>query len=123
MQPNTHLALKAVKPLKKGSPGTYEAPPRKPVPDEVIAATLPFLPPTVATMVQVQRLTAMRPSEVFRMTVGSIDQSRGNGLWYYSPKHKTEEHIGEKPIPLGKPEQVLIAPYLVGKKPESGCTC
>ena len=119
VNPNTHLALKAVKPLKQGYPGTYETPPRKPVPDEVIAATLPFLPPTVAVMVQVQRLTAMRPSEVFRMTVGSIDQSRGNGLWYYSPKHKTEEHIGEKPIPLGKPEQKLIAPYLVGKKPEA----
>ena len=50
------------------------------------------------------------------MRVGDIDQSRDNGLWYYSPKHKTEEHIGEKPIPLGKPEQELIAPYLVGKK-------
>jgi len=119
VQPNTHLALKAVKSLKKGYPGTYESPPRKPVPDEVIAATLPFLPPTVAAMVQVQRLTAMRPSEVFRMTVGSIDQSRDNGLWYYSPKHKTEEHIGEKPIPLGKPEQVLIAPYLIGKSDDA----
>jgi hypothetical protein len=80
VQPNTHLALKAVKPLKKGYPGTYETPPRKPVPDEVIAATLQFLPPTVAAMVQVQRLTAMRPSEVFRTTVGSIDQSRSNEL-------------------------------------------
>jgi len=118
VQPNTHLALKAVKPLKKGSPGTFETSPREPVPDAVIAATLPFLPPVVAAMVQVQRLTAMRPSEVFRMTVGSIDQSRGNGLWYYSPKHKTEEHIGQKPIPLGKPEQELIAPYLEGKTAE-----
>ena len=59
-----------------------------------------------------------RPSEVFNMRVGEIDQSQDNGLWYYSPKHKTEEHIGEKPIPLGKPEQILIAPYLVNKKPE-----
>ena len=67
-------------------------------------------------MVQVQWLTGMRPSEVFNMRVGDIDRSRGNGLWYYSPKHKTEEHIGEKPIPLGKPEQKLITPYLIGKK-------
>ena len=54
------------------------------------------------------------------MTVGSIDRSKGNGLWYYTPaRHKTEEHIGKKIYPLGKPEQELIAPYLVGKKPEN----
>jgi integrase len=70
-------------------------------------------------MVVVQWLTGMRPSEVFSMRVGDIDRSRDNGLWYYSPKHKTEEHIGEKPIPLGRPEQELITPYLVGKKPEA----
>jgi integrase len=85
----------------------------------VIAATLPFLPPVVAAMVVVQWLTGMRPSEVFSMRVGDIDRNRNNGLWYYTPEsHKTEKHTGKKPIPLGKPEQELIAPYLVGKKPE-----
>ena len=112
-------ALKAVKDLRKGEEGTRDNPPRKAVPDSVIEATLPFLPHTVSAMVQVQWLTGMRPSEVFNMRVGDIDRSRSNGLWYYSPKHKTEEHIGEKSIPLGKPEQRLIAPYLEGKKPEA----
>jgi len=112
-------ALKAVKDLRKGEEGTRDNPPRQEVPDNVIEATLPFLPPTVAAMVQVQWLTGMRPSEVFNMTVGSIDRSRSNGLWYYSPRHKTEEHIGEKPIPLGKPEQRLIEPYIVDKKAEA----
>ena len=109
-------ALKAVKDLRKGEEGTFDHPEREAVPEWVIAATLPFLPLTVAAMVQVQWLTGMRPSEVFNMRVGDIDRIRDNGLWYYSPKHKTEEHIGEKPIPLGKPEQKLIAPYLIGKK-------
>ena len=69
-------------------------------------------------MVQIQRLTGMRPSEVYRMLVGNIDKNRGNGLWYYSPEsHKTEQFIGKKEIPLGKPEQALLAPYLEGKKP------
>ena len=112
-------ALKAVKDLRKGEEGTRDNPPREAVPECVIAATLPFLPLVVAAMVVVQYLTGMRPSEVFNMRVGDIDQNRDNGLWYYSPKHKTEEHIGEKPIPLGEPEQKLIAPYLVGKKPEA----
>ena len=112
-------ALREVKPLQEGETGTFDHPERQEVPDWVIEATLPFLPPVVSAMVQVQRLTGMRPSEVLGMRVGDIDQSRDNGLWYYSPKHKTEQHIGEKPMPLGKPEQRLIAPYLIGKKPES----
>ena len=117
VRPDTHLALKAVKPLPKGYPGTFDNPPRQEVPDTVIAATLAFLPPVIAAMVQVQRLTGMRPSEVFTMRVGDIDRSRDNGLWYYVPEsHKTEEYIGKKPIPLGKPEQELIAPYLIGKQ-------
>jgi len=110
-------ALKAVKDLRQREEGTFDHPEREAVPEWVIAATLPFMPPTVAAIVQVQWLTGMRPSEVLNMRVGDIDQSQGNELWYYSPKHKTEEHIGKKPIPLGKPEQRLIAPYLIGKKP------
>ena len=118
VNPNTHLALKAVKSLPKGYPGTYDNPEREEVPDEVIKRTLPFLAPTVAAMVQVQRLTGMRPSEVCKMRVGDIDKTRDAELWYYVPEsHKTEEYIGKKAIPLGKPEQDLITPYLVGKKP------
>ena len=88
VQANIADALKAVKDLRKGEEGTFDHPERVAVPEDVIAATLPFLSPTLAAMVQVQWLTGMRPSEVFQMTVGSIDRSRKNGLWYYSPKHK-----------------------------------
>ena len=116
--PNVYDAIRVVKTLPKGTPGTFDHPEREAVPLWAIIATLPFLAPVVAAMVQVQWLTGMRPSEVFKMRVGNIDRSRKNGLWYYTPaSHKTEEHIGKKPIPLGKPEQDLIAPYLVGKKP------
>jgi len=73
--------------------------------------------PTVRAMVQIQRMTGMRPKEICRMTVGNIDQTRDAKLWYYIPRHKTERFIGKKSIPFGKPEQELIAPYLVGKKP------
>ena len=116
VQSNVADALKAVKDLRTGEEGTFDHPEREAVPEWVIATTLPFLSPTLAAMVQVQWLTGMRPSEVFTMRVGDIDRSRKNGLWYYSPKHKTEVHIGKKPIPLGIPEQRLIAPYLIGKK-------
>ena len=72
-------ALREVKPLPEGETGTFDHPERQEVPDWVIEATLPFLPPVVAALVQVQRLTGMRPSEVLSMRVGNIDQSRDNG--------------------------------------------
>ena len=116
----TWRALKSVKSLRKGDEGTFDNPPRQEVPDEVVKRTLPFMPPTLQTMVKIQRLTGMRPSEVFRMKVGEIIKDADSGLWHYVRKsHKTERFIGEKVIPLGKPEQDLIVPYLVGKAPES----
>jgi integrase len=118
VEPRTVHRLREVKALPKRTPGTFESKKRRGVPDNVVKRTLPFLPPTVAAMVQVQRLTGLRPSEVFRMTVGNIDTTQENGLWYYTPDHhKTEQHTDDdKIIPLGLPEQKLIAPYLTGKK-------
>ena len=116
---NVVHAIREVKALRKGEQGTFEPPPRKHVPDDVVRRTLPFLPPTVAAMVQIQRMLGARPSEVFNMRAGDIDQTRGNGLWYYVPAHhKTEQHIGEKPMPLGKPEQEILASFLEGKTVE-----
>ena len=116
VQPNTALALKAVKSLPPGAPGTFDHPEPKCVPDGVIAKTLPFLTPILKAMVLILRLTAMRPSELFVMTPAKIDRTRGNGLWYYRlPKHKTALHVGAKEIPLGKAVQKLFLPYLEGK--------
>ena len=116
----TWRALKTVKSLPKGYPGTFDHKERKNVPDSVIKATLPFLPPTLQAMVKLQRLTGLRPSEVFNMKVREITKDTDPELWYYTlESHKTEEHIGKKAIPLGKPEQVLIAPYLIGKKADA----
>jgi integrase len=118
--PNVPVALRAVENLKKGKGGTFDHPDTKAVPDDVIQRTLPGLPPVVRAMVLIQRLTGMRPSEVFNMRVGDIDQSRGNGLWYYEPgAYKTRQYVGNIQFPLGKPEQELLAPYLAGKKPDA----
>jgi integrase len=116
----TWRALKTVKALRKGAPGTFDNAEREPVSDGIIRRTLPFLPLTLRAMVIVQRLTGMRPSEVFKMRVGEIIKNVAPELWHYIPgSHKTEEYIGKKVIPLGKPEQELIAPYLVGKAPDA----
>ena len=60
VDPNTAAALKAVKPLPEGYPGTFDNPEREDVADETIRKTLPYLPPVLAVMVQVQRMTGCR---------------------------------------------------------------
>ena len=74
--PNIVAALREVKNLQCGEQGTHDNPPRQEVPDEVVKQTLPFLSPTVGAMVKLQRITGMRPSEIYRMTAGDIDKSK-----------------------------------------------
>jgi len=95
VQPNVVAALREVKTLKCGEQGTHDNPPRQEVPDEVVKRTLPFLSPTVAAMVKLQRITGMRPSEIYRMTAGDIDKSNEqDGLWHYILKtHKTVKRV------------------------------
>ena len=110
----TYNALRCVEELKAGRTAAPESKKRTAVLDEIIEATLPLLTPTVAAMVRLQRMTAMRPSEVCRMTPGQIDQS--GGMWYYCPdKHKGTWRNHDRAIPLGIPEQRLLTPYLTGK--------
>jgi len=115
----TWRTLKVVKMLPEGYPGTFDNPKRAHIPDDVVKRTLPFMPPTLRAMVQLQRMLAMRPNEIFKMRVGDIDRSREKeGLWDYRPgSYKTAAYVGDIEFPLGKPEQELIAPYLEGKKP------
>jgi integrase len=120
VSPITADALKFVPPLREGRTEAPESTLRTDVPDVVVDATLPHLVPTVAVMGQVQRLATMRPNEVCRMRVGDIDMKRKDGIWLYKPpKHKGSWRGYKKIVPLGKPEQALILPYLEGKSPES----
>jgi integrase len=122
---NTVKTIECVQPLRKGRTTAHETKRRKNVPDEVVEATLPHLSPTIATMVQVQSWSLMRPCEVCRMKVGEIDKSRTDGIWLYQPpEHKgawrEQDKEGEyaRKIPLGKPEQELLAAFMVSRSPE-----
>jgi len=119
VQETTWRALKAVKSLRRGEEGTFDNEEREPVLDDVVRRTLPFMPPPLRAMIQLQRILGMRPNEIFKMRVGDIDTTRGNGLWYYVPgSYKTSRFVGKIVFPLGKPEQELIAPHLEGKASE-----
>jgi integrase len=110
-------ALKYVPPLRKGKTIAPERPPRKAVPDAVVNATLPYLSPTIADMVRIQRLAAMRPSEVCRMQVGDVDCSKE--IWVYRPgNHKGTWREHHKAVALGRHEQAILAPRMLGKMPD-----
>jgi integrase len=112
-------ALRYVPSLHRGRTVAPESKPREDIPDVVVDATLPYLLPTVAAMVQVQRWAVMRPNEVCRMCVGHIDRSRKDGIWIYRPPlHKGTWRGHGKAVPLGKPEQALLLPYIEGRVPE-----
>lgn len=104
-------ALKSVDGLRAGRTQARETPPVKPVPDEVVNATLPFLSPTVRAMVQLQRLTGARPGEICAMRTGDIDRSKTP--WEYVPRSHKNSYRGQtRTIPLGPSARQILNPYL-----------
>jgi integrase len=101
--------------LEKGRTRTVDYPGVRPVSDEVVDMTLPFLPSPVEAMVRLQRLTGMRPGEVRVMRLCDIDRSRD--VWRYIPwEHKTEHHDLPRQISLGLKGQSILTPYLMDKE-------
>lgn len=66
-------SLSSVPGLLRGRSNAKETVPIGPVSDNVIEATLTFLPEVVADMVRLQRLTGMRPAEVCILRPAGID--------------------------------------------------
>ena len=109
--PTVLQALQAVAPLKKGRSAARETAPVRPVPDEHIEAVLATVTSTIRAMIEVQRLTGMRPGELVMMRPCDIDQS--GRIWTYQPaSHKTEHHEIDRQIFLGPKAQMLLQPFM-----------
>ena len=77
----------------------------------MVDATLSHLPPVVADMVRLQRLTGSRPAELFMLRPGDIDRS--GEVWLYTPEsHKTEHHGRKRVICIGPTAQSILLRYL-----------
>lgn len=91
-----------------------------------VEAALPLLTPPVRAMVELQRLTGARPSELFRLTPGDVlragrvrlagageaDLDR-LGVWVIDyGRHKTAHRGKSRAIPLGPRAQAVLAPFL-----------
>jgi integrase len=114
---SVYHGLQAVPGLKKGRSLAKETERVRPVADDLVDAVLPHLLPPVRAMVQVQRLSGMRPCEVILMRPCDVDRSRGK-TWVYCPEsHKTEHHDITRAIFLGPQAQEVIKPFLDGRAP------
>ena len=109
---SVYQALAAVEGLKAGRSAARETAPVEAIDDATFLATLKYLPPTVADMARIERLTGCRPGEVCGMRPGDIDRSRA--VWVYSPpRHKNAWRGKERRIYIGADAQAILAPYLL----------
>jgi integrase len=105
-------ALAAVDGLRKARTEARERPPVGPVSDEAVEKTLAHLPPVVAAMVRVQRLTGMRPQEVVGMQAVDIEMS-DPACWVHRPgRHKTEHHDRERVVFIGPQALACLREFL-----------
>lgn len=109
--PSVYQGLQAVAGLRKGRCEAPDPGPVTPVTDDRVEAVLPFLTPTVRAMVQVQRLSGMRPEEVTRLK--AADLSRAGPTWTYRPEsHKMEHHDKGRAVVLGTRAQSILGPRI-----------
>lgn len=104
-------AIETVGAVKVGRTAAKETEPVHPVPAADVTATLPYLPPSVAIMVQVQYLCGMRPQDIVSMRLCDVD--RTGDIWLYRPASHKNKHRGQsltKAIPVAA--QTLLQPLL-----------
>ena len=86
--------------LCRGRSSARETERVKPVENEVVEVTLRHLPPIVADMVNLPRLSGRRPAEVCILRPCDLDTSAA--VWSYRPEsHKTERHGRDQVIFVG----------------------
>lgn len=112
--PGNLEALRALSGLRRGRSEAREAAPVKPVDLDIVAATLPHLPPHCRALVEVMMHTGMRPSEACNLRLADIDRTRE--VWLFKlDHHKTAHHGRERIIPIGPKAKSVILNHLQGR--------
>lgn len=117
VNPAVYQALACVDGLRAGRSAAKESKPVRPVSEEIVAKTLPYLPEPVAAMVRMQWLTGARPGEI--CILRPCDISKGeDGVWtYILESHRCEHHGTERKIFFGPEAQKVLAPWLNRNQP------
>lgn len=104
-------ALRAIPGLKRGRTVARESEPVRPVPDEWVAAIRPHVSRQVWALVQLQLLTAARPSELLRLRPRDLE--RTTGVWLYRPERHKNAHRGhDRVIYIGPRAQEILDSFL-----------
>jgi len=83
----------------------------KPVPEAHVDAIRDHVSRQVCAMIELQRLTGMRPGEVVIMRTADLDTT--GKLWSYTPqRHKTQHHGHDRTVYIGPKAQAVLAPWL-----------
>lgn len=108
---SVHQALQALGGLRRGRAEVRESPPVRPTPDATVDAVRPHVTRRVWAMIELQRLSGMRPGEVVAMRPCDLDTS--GPVWTYTPaSHKMEHHGRERVIYLGPKAQAVVREWL-----------
>jgi integrase len=109
--------LKAVEALKVGRTQAHDRPPIQPADEKIIAAALPFLPPTVTVLVKIQTLCGARGGELVIMKPAHVDRS--GKVWVYTPEsHKNAYRGKQRHIYFGPQCQEILKPWLDRVQPD-----
>src|SRR5262249_10449505 len=110
-------ALETVPGLKRGRCDARESASVQPVPWERVDATLPFLPPHVAAMVQLMKFSNCRAEDAVILRGRDLRRD-GEVLIYQPARHKNQwreedSEVHERVIYLGAKAQAAILPLLI----------
>jgi integrase len=108
--PSVHHGLKAVTGLRLGRCNVRESKPVRAVPDAFVDAIRPYVSRQIWAMIQLQRLSGMRPGEV--VSLRTIDVETSGRVWTYRPEyHKTQHHGRSRVIHLGPQAQDVLRSF------------
>lgn len=124
---STWSSLRSVEGLSQQDYGRPDPEPVGCVDGEKVDAIRDHVLPPVWAMVQIQRLTGMRPGEVVQLrtcditaTDPLIPKDQRGQLWLYRPKsHKTEHFDLKRLIFIGPAAQAILAAWMRPTEPEA----
>lgn len=103
--------LQTLSALEVGRSDAKESVPVKPVSDGMVDAIKTFVSRQVWAMIELQRLTGMRPGEIVSLRCRYLN--RDGNIWLYTPaQHKTAHRGHKRIIYLGPQAQEIVKPFL-----------
>lgn len=112
------MDLSVVDGLRQGRSKARETEEVRPAPESDVDAIQNHVSPIVWAMIQVQRLTGMRPGEVCKLRTG--DLIRTDDVWEYRPlRHKTEHHGKKRRVFFGPVAKSVVTPWLRPDAPDA----